>query len=1098
MYRLRLWCVCLLSVLLVGFPSLVSAQGVTTGSLTGRVTSSGAPVSGATVVALHVESGSRYSAVTRDDGRYSIPNMRVGGPYRVTVSRIGLERVVQNGVFITLGEVTPVDATMRAVAVQLEQVSVTANADALMSGDRTGAATTITRENVSTLPGITGRLESVVRLTPQAGGGGSMSFVGQDNRLNNITVDGSYFNNSFGLGGTPGDRTGVAPISLAAIEQVQVNVAPFDVRQGNFVGANINTVTRSGTNDLRGSIGYSLRNQNFIGTQAGSAAFNPGMTKYHNLGGWVSGPIIKNRLFYFFNYENDEINEPGTTYRANTGGETPAGSITRVNASDLDALSTFLRDKFNYETGPYQGYNSLTPSTRLLGKLDFNLNDRNKLSVRYNQLDSKTDVLESTSSSLGFGARRSNLFSLNYQNSNYQILENIKSLIGEWNSTLGNSMANNLIAGYTTNDESRASRGTFFPLVDILESGRTYTSFGFEPFTPNNELRYHTFQLQDNFSIFRANHSFTFGASLEKYRSENVFFPGSQSVYVYNSLADFYTDANDFLANPARTTSPVTLRSFQVRWSNIPGLDKPLQPLDVLYTGVYAQDEWSPRSNLKITAGIRADVPKFGNTAYTNALADQLTFQDENRQPVQYQTGKLPDPKLLISPRIGFNWDVRSDRTTQLRGGTGVFTGKPAFVWISNQIGNTGVLTGFEDVRNTTARPFNPDPNAYKPANVTGQPASSYELALTDPNFKFPQVWRSDIAVDKRLPWNLVGTAEVLYSRDVNGVSYINANLAPANTSFSGADTRPRWTASNRLNANVSNATVLKNEGEGYSWNFTTSLERGFRQGLFVKAAYNYGIAKNTVDAGSIAFGSWNGNAHPGDPNNPGLGYSANSPGHRLFLATTLRGNPFKIGNSTVSLFSEMQTIGRASYVYSGDLNGDGGFSNDLLYVPASIAEMNFQTYTTGSGASAVTFTADQQAQAWEAYIQQDEYLRSHRGQYVERNGVQMPMVFRSDLSFSQDLTRSFGGRVNGLQFRIDILNVGNLLNHNWGIGQRFVTTSPLIVPSSTQGGPADAGGRAQYRLNTVGNKLIDHTFEPTANLADVYRFQLSVRYNFN
>ena len=1098
MYRLRLWCVCLLSVLLVGFPSLVSAQGVTTGSLTGRVTSSGAPVSGATVVALHVESGSRYSAVTRDDGRYSIPNMRVGGPYRVTVSRIGLERVVQNGVFITLGEVTPVDATMRAVAVQLEQVSVTANADALMSGDRTGAATTITRENVSTLPGITGRLESVVRLTPQAGGGGSMSFVGQDNRLNNITVDGSYFNNSFGLGGTPGDRTGVAPISLAAIEQVQVNVAPFDVRQGNFVGANINTVTRSGTNDLRGSIGYSLRNQNFIGTQAGSAAFNPGMTKYHNLGGWVSGPIIKNRLFYFFNYENDEINEPGTTYRANTGGETPAGSITRVNASDLDALSTFLRDKFNYETGPYQGYNSLTPSTRLLGKLDFNLNDRNKLSIRYNQLDSKTDVLESTSSSLGFGARRSNLFSLNYQNSNYQILENIKSLIGEWNSTLGNSMANNLIAGYTTNDESRASRGTFFPLVDILESGRTYTSFGFEPFTPNNELRYHTFQLQDNFSIFRANHSFTFGASLEKYRSENVFFPGSQSVYVYNSLADFYTDANDFLANPARTTSPVTLRSFQVRWSNIPGLDKPLQPLDVLYTGVYAQDEWSPRSNLKITAGIRADVPKFGNTAYTNALADQLTFQDENRQPVQYQTGKLPDPKLLISPRIGFNWDVRSDRTTQLRGGTGVFTGKPAFVWISNQIGNTGVLTGFEDVRNTTARPFNPDPNAYKPANVTGQPASSYELALTDPNFKFPQVWRSDIAVDKRLPWNLVGTAEVLYSRDVNGVSYINANLAPANTSFSGADTRPRWTASNRLNANVSNATVLKNEGEGYSWNFTTSLERGFRQGLFVKAAYNYGIAKNTVDAGSIAFGSWNGNAHPGDPNNPGLGYSANSPGHRLFLATTLRGNPFKIGNSTVSLFSEMQTIGRASYVYSGDLNGDGGFSNDLLYVPASIAEMNFQTYTTGSGASAVTFTADQQAQAWEAYIQQDEYLRSHRGQYVERNGVQMPMVFRSDLSFSQDLTRSFGGRVNGLQFRIDILNVGNLLNHNWGIGQRFVTTSPLIVPSSTQGGPADAGGRAQYRLNTVGNKLIDHTFEPTANLADVYRFQLSVRYNFN
>lgn len=276
-----------------------------------------------------------------------------------------------------------------------------------------------------------------------------------------------------------------------------------------------------------------------------------------------------------------------------------------------------------------------------------------------------------------------------------------------------------------------------------------------------------------------------------------MFFPGSQSAYVYNSLADFYTDANDYAANPNRTTSPVSLRRFQVRWMNIPGLEKPIQPLEVFYWGVYAQDEWRVKDNLTLTAGLRFDVPHFGDTGFTNANADALSFRDESGATVQYSTGKLPDPKLLWSPRLGFNWDVRGDRQTQVRGGTGVFTGRPAYVWISNQIGNTGVLTGFESIDNTSLRPFHPDPNRYKPANVTGAPAASYELALTDPDFKFPQLWRTNFAVDQRLPWGWTGTVEFLYNRDVNGVYYINANLAPANTAFSGADNRPRWTSGN-------------------------------------------------------------------------------------------------------------------------------------------------------------------------------------------------------------------------------------------------------------------------------------------------------------
>lgn len=1080
---------------LTAVPLAVSrAQGVTTGSVTGVVTAAGKPVASATVIALHVESGSRYAAETRADGHYAISGVRVGGPYRILARRIGMQQQHVDSIFVTLGNAVVQDFDLATAATQLEGVVVVGTSTGIVA-DRTGAATSVTREALNNLPTVSGRLDSFLRLTPQSGGG--YSFVGQDARFNNITVDGSYFNNSFGLGNAPGDRTGVAPISLDAIEQVQVNVAPFDVRQGNFVGANVNTVTRSGTNRVRGSLRFQGRNQSMIGTHAGGAAFKPGTSKYQNVGGWISGPLLQNKLFYFLNYESDGLTQPATNFTANTGGQTVGGNITRVQASDLNALSSFLQSKLNYATGPYQGYSGETPATRLLGKLDYNLNERNKLSVRYNRLDSKTDVLLSNSSSLGFGSRRSSTTALNFQNSNYQILENIRSIVGELNSSLGGGVSNTLTAGFTHQDESRASRGgsiagPWFPFVDILDQGSVYTSFGMEPFTPNNELRYDTWQAQDNVTMYHDKHTFTFGVSGEKYHSENVFYPGAQSVYVYNSLADFYTDANDYLAHPNRTTSPVTLRRFQVRYMNVPGLSKPVQPLDVYYGGAYAQDDIAATRNLKLSFGVRVDVPKFGNTAYDNPVADQLTFRDENGNAVKYNSGALPPASPLFSPRFGFNWDVMGDRSTQLRGGSGIFTGKPAYVWISNQIGNTGILTGFDQFDNTTARPFNPDPNAYKPTTVTGASAASYELDVTDKNFKFPQLWRTDVAVDKSLPWSLVGTAEMIYDRDVNGIYYINANLPAPQSAFVGADNRPRWT-SNRINPSVTTAIVLKNENTGHSWMGALSLERAFMNGFFAKGAYSYGVAKNTIDAGSIASGSWTGNPISGNPNTPAASYSSNTPGHRLFLALSERRNLFRVGATTLSLFSQYQTIGNASYVFSGDMNGDGSTNNDLIYIPRDKSEMNFQQFTTGTGASAVTFTAAQQADAWENFIQQDSYLRAHRGQYAERGGVLMPMVFRSDFSFAQELSRGIAGKQNGLEMRIDILNVGNLLNHHWGIGQTFVTTSPLII----SGSPVDATGKGTYRLRTVNGKLIDHTFDPTVSLSDVYRFQLSVRYNF-
>jgi hypothetical protein len=1088
------------------WPGDVYAQGVTSGSISGIVTDGANPVAGASIIAIHEPSGTTYEATTRADGKFSIPSVRVGGPYSVQAVFVGTgtafePKTVEN-VTVNLGIASDVSIQVRAIAIQ-ENVTVTAEADPVFSSNRTGAATQISRDDLANLPQINGRLENITRLTPQQSG--TMSFSGQDSRANNITVDGSYFNNSFGLGNTPGDRTGVAPISLAAIEQVQVSVAPYDVRQGNFVGAAVNTVTRSGTNKFAGSFYHQFRNQSMVGTTAKAFTVNPGTFTYGNTGGWAGGPVEKNKLFFFGNFENEALTKPASAFRANNGGESAVGNVSRVLASELDTLSAYLKKNFNYDTGPYQGYNFQTPAKRGVAKADYNLNNANKISFRYTQLNSSTPVLESNSSSLGtFGNRQPSLLAMNFANSNYTILENIKSGVGEWDSVVGKSMSNRVITGYTTNDESRGAISQLFPLVDILDgAGATYTSFGSEPFTPNNELRYHTFQFEEDFTKFSERHALTFGATFQKYRSENVFFPGKQSVYVYNTLADFYADANNYLANPNRTVSPVALQRFQVRYLNVPGVDKPVQPLDVIYGGGYVGDDWSVSSNFKLTPGVRFDVPKFGDTGFDNAQADTLTFRDENGNAVHYNTKKLPDPRLLWSPRVGFNWDATNDQKTQVRGGTGVFTGPPPYVYISNQVGNTGVLTGLLQADTTpgsplTSFPFNPNPDTYKPKGTpTGAPAATYELNLTNPDFKFPQIWRSNIAVDRKLFMGWTGTAEYIYNRDVNGIYYINANLPAPQSSFTGVDTRPRWvtppgTTANRLltSQQVNDAIVLKNENIGRSWNAAGTLSKTFKAGLFIKGAYSYGVAKNTVDPSSIAFGNWSNNAISGNPNNAPLAFSTASPGHRVFIAASYTKDFFTLGNTMVSMFWDAHTISNTSYVFSNDANGDGG-SNDLIYIPKNTSEMNFVDIPATSTAPA--FTAAQEAAAWDAYIAQDPYLSKHRGQYAQRNALFLPLVKRIDLSVSQDLGHTIAGGNHAFQLRIDMLNFGNLLNHNWGVSQQLVSNSPLTNAA------ADASGALSYRMRVINGKLMDHTYDQTANVQfDTYRFQITLKYLFN
>jgi len=1087
------------------------AQGVTTAAVTGIVTdSSGTPLVGAHVVAVHGPSGTSYVGTTGDDGRFHLPGMRVGGPYSVRVAYVGYRQEVQDRIYLTLGVTTDLRFALTPVTVEIEPITVAATSDPVFSSSHTGASTAVPTMAIAQLPTISRRVEDMLRLTPQyENGSNGYSFAGENNLLNNMTIDGSYFNNSFGLQGQPGDRTGVAAVSLDALEQIEVNVAPYDVRQGNFIGAGVNMVTKSGTNQFIGSLYYDWRSNSFVGTHAGANKFNPGTFTFHNLGVNLGGPIVKNKLFFFASYETDKQVSPATTFLANNGSQTPGGAITRVNATTLDSIATFMKSNFSFDPGSYQGYSFNIPSTRFLARVDFNLNDHNKLSVRYNLLNSQSPQLMSNSASLGVGGVRTNNNSLNFSGSNYAIQENIRSIVGEWNSTIGTGMSNNFIIGYTHSDESRVGiNPPWFPLIEILQGGTALTALGFEPFTPDNTLIYHSFQLQDNYNFYLANHTVTVGFSYEKYHSLNIFFPGAQSVYVYNSLGDFYTDLNDYLANPNRTTSPVTLNTFQYRYSNIPGQTEPIQPLDVTYAGAYAQDLWKPTRDISVTAGLRIDAPWFGKNGYDNAVVDTMTFRAANGSPIKYNSGALPPVNPLLSPRLGINWDLGGRHTTQLRGGTGVFSGRPAYVWISNQVGNTGVLTGFIQAKNTTAYPFNPNPYAYKPANVTGAPAATFELALTDPNFKFPQVWRSNIAIDRKLPWwGLTAGAEFLYTKDVNGIAYENVNLPAPDSQYYGVDTRPRWVnkgaagtptshANTIYTAVTSDATVLTNEGVGHSSVLTVQLERPVTSGLYFKVGYSYGVSKNTVDPGSIAYGSWSANATPGDPNNPGVSYSANSARNRVFAAMTYSHNFFGFGNTAISAFLDGHTNGNTSYTYAGDMNGDGVRGNDLIYIPSDTSQMNF---VKDSLSPTAVYSRQQQQAAFTAFINQDSYLKSHRGQVAQKNAVFYPMLWRLDLSISQDIGRAVGGEMNRVQVRLDILNVTNMINHSWGLGQ--VSTLPsagtgVVAPLIFVG--TDVNGAATYKLENIGTNLISKSFQTTVTTADVWRLQMGIRYMLN
>ena len=1009
------------------------------------------------------------------------------------------------------------------------------------------------REQIERLPSLSRSFADFTRLTPQASSANNQSFAGRSGNYNNVTIDGAIFNNSFGLSSTVGGQSNAQPISLDAIQEIQVNLAPFDVRQGSFTGAGINAITRSGTNKVSASIYGFQRNEKLVSSKVRDLEQDFPEFSLYQVGARVGGPILKDKLFFFVSVEGERRKDPPGTFVANRPGLPAPGigsNTTRVDASSLDTLRSFVNRRYNYDIGAYEGYQLQQNSDKITAKIDWNINEKNAFSIKYNYLSAFRDVPPSSSGTPNIsGGRNISQNTLPTLSAYYQIQNNVQSVIGELNSTLTGGFSNQFQAGFTAQRDSRKSLGgSPFPFVDILNtdatgnSGTSLTSFGFELFTPGNLLDSDIYQLSDNLSKSFGKHLLTVGTYNELYRFRNGFAPDLYGRYRFNSLNDFYASAG-YDYNPAAATGPwITPRAggplatatnnYTSRYIlNIndqnPSGELPYAFTKAMQLGLYVQDEWTAKPNLKVTAGLRADLPIVNSELPRNEDAASISFRNGER----IYTDVLPKVVPLFSPRIGVNWDVNDDQKTQLRGGTGIFTGRVPFVLISNQASNNGLLFGTQSFAGTNAVPANPTTgapaipsrgefnpnNLYNPANRTQFPAT-YNLAVLDRDFKFPQVWRTNLAIDQRLPGDVVLTLEGIFTKDLNSVFYDNVNLPNASARSAGADQRPLYRDPAALNTRVfqispkivsnDGAIVLRNSNKGYSYTLTSQLQKSFSNGLAASLAYTFADSRDVSIQGSTPFPLWATRPIVGDPNAENLGYSQFLQSHRVIGSLSYRKEYLGHLGTTISAFFDAGPNGRYSYVYNGDMNGDGSNNNDLMYIPRSRDEIVLTNQTLFNNTPQATlYSADQQWTDLDNYIKQDPYLSKRRGEYAERNAAVNPWFAFVDARLLQDMFTNIGENRNSLQFSLDVFNIGNLINSNWGVSQSAQRTAPVRFVDFDQ-----TTGRPRYQFDPITSSRsvnFDRSVSTTVQTLNVteryntgegsrYRIQLGLRYTFN
>lgn len=1064
-----------------------SAQ-VTTATLSGTVTGSdGKGLPGATVQISFPDAGINKITTTQSNGSFLVPNLRVGGPYKITVTHSGYQPKTENDIQLELGQNTSVDFNLEISSGTLQEVVITGRSK-IFDGQRTGASTNISSSQIRQLPTISRSADDYVRLTPSASATiNGTSFAGRNGQYNNYSLDGAIFNNPFGLDApTPGGQTNSQPISLDAIDQIKVNIAPYDVTQAGFTGAGINTVTKSGSNIFTGTVYGFYRNKGLTGKKVdGNKIVVPNLDHYQ-VGFALGGAIKQNRLYYFVNFETEQRTDAPTSYVAQNATNVGKTNTSRVLQSDLDAVRTILKNKFNYETGDYQGFNYKQKSYKWLAKLDWIINSNNSLSFTYNGLDASKEKPAHPSA---IGRRGPDFTTLQFRNSGYRINNKLQSFGTELKSSFGSKYANKLRLVYTSFRDTRNPFSTPFPVINITKNNVRYIIAGHEPFSIHNLLNQDAFQATNNFNVILPNHTFTFGASYESFKFANSFNLTGYGPAVFSN-ADIQTFKDSVPVSGAYVFGAYPLdvdvnyaknRAAANQWT--------FYYLTVAQLSAYAQDEWKASKNLRVTYGLRADMPSYGNASFkdpqfnadgtfkgtynqgspTFPNNDNLVLYDENGNRVtngvgkQLDNTKFPTKKPLFSPRIGFNWDVNGDKTVQLRGGSGLFTGRFPFVWIGNQLAN----------------PY------------------SFFYNATASNFRWPQIWRSNIGIDFKIPYGTIFSADIAYSKDKKAMMVRNYNLGtPTGTLNSGTgDNRSIYKATDKGTDGpftTNNTYVFTNTDKGYQFNVSIQAQQTFKKGLYLQASYNYLISKDASSiSAEISSDAFDRNPILNNANKAVNSTSLYGNTHRFVLAGIKR---FAYGKNnayatTVSFFSNWVSGDRFAYVYGGDINNDGTASNDLLYVPtdAEISAMVFDPYTDILGN--VQSAAVQQA-ALKNFIAQDSYLSSRRGKYTEKYAGETPWFSQLDVRILQDFNFYNGGKKRTIQLSIDIQNFGNMLSSKWGV-RKYATTSGFYQPLSVN--RFTGAGTPVFTFDPSQKS----TFTSSPDLISRWQMQFGLRYIF-
>jgi len=1107
-------------IALIGFISVANAQ-ITTSSMAGTIRDEKAPMPGATVRAVHTPTGTVYAITTNNDGRFTIGGMRVGGPYTVEISFVGYKPQKLENIYLKLGEPYLVNVALSDNAANLSEVAIVGSRpNTILNSSKAGTSTIITKQQIQSLPTISRSVNDLTRLTPQANG---TSIGGGNYRSNNFTVDGANFNNQFGIGqNIPADGS---PISIDALEQISINVTPYDVRQTGFTGGSVSAVTRSGTNEFFGNAFYTLRTDDFQGNRIGDykiPTLQP--LSQMNFGASFGGPIIKDKLFFFLNYERKNTIQPGNNRIAATAAQ-PYGSLSNVapaSASFLTGVKSYLLNEYGYDPGAYEGYSNVSFNEKMFARLDWNITKNHNFSIRYNQVESQSPSSASTSVSnsgvtgaLAYGNVRSGSAAnagLNFSNSNYYQAANLYSAVAELNSTFGR-FTNVARATYSHQNDPRTSDSSPFPLVDILDgtqsaanAGNVLTTFGYEAFTYGNLRDVKSTTYSDDLSLALGKHNLSLGLQAEFSTTKNGFQRFGTGFYSFASWQDF-VDGNRPLQYSV--TYPLTADGSQAYPS-----------FKFAQYSAYLQDEFTVTERLKFTGGVRFEQARYPDIAeiQTHPLVAAQTFAGGRK----VDTGVLPENRVSISPRFGFNWDVNGDRSLQVRGGSGIFTGRIPNVWIVSQSGDAGLLQYLQVYSGANTPFFNPSiaPNlltATRPAAGTSIPGN---ISVLSPNLKFPQTWKSSLAVDFKLPLGIVGTVEGIYGRDLNVAVAKNVNLEdPTNLNNPNyPDNRPMFpnSVAGRQVVDINsagipttggtsalNVTEMSNAKGGYNWQATAQLSKQFDQGLGLMVAYTRSDQRNYGDGGGDQLGNlWSIPATSGNPNEPTLSYSSNLNPDRVIANISYRKEYLKNLATSISLFYEGSQQGRFSYVYGADFNRDGVNGNDLIYIPRDASEITFvPTPTNQVSTSTITrayprvYTAAEQSEIFENYIQNDKYLSEHRGEYAKRNAATSPWRSNVDLRIVQEIFRNIGKTKNSFQFTADIFNFGNLLNRKWG-NINFVNNASILVPQSPAG--INDTTRPTFILAASQGDIVRDTFGTSQTISSTYYMQFGVRYNFN